>query len=174
MTKNPFKVAVASGAGLYFLWCAWEPSRWHLIDGVNLIIHEAGHFVFMPFGDFLGVAGGSLFQVIMPALFVGYFYRSGQLYSAALTLFWVGESTLNVSVYAGDAVKQQLPLLGGDGATHDWGYLLGRLGLLGATREIAGCLWLGGAATIALALYLTLKWSADEDRTGMAPVRPTR
>src|SRR6185369_8631885 len=95
-------------AGCYFLWCAWDPSNWHLIDGVNLLIHEAGHIVFMPFGEFIMIAGGSLFQVIMPAAFVVYFCRRGAAYSAALVLFWVGESLLNVSVYAKDAIKMEL------------------------------------------------------------------
>src|SRR5204862_6430498 len=87
-------------ASAYFLWCAYDPFQWHLIDGVNLVIHEAGHIVFRPFGEFMMIAGGSLFQVIMPALFVGYFCYQRQFYSAALVLFWVGESILNVSVYA--------------------------------------------------------------------------
>jgi hypothetical protein len=30
VTKNPFKVAIAVSAGLYFLWCAYDPERWHL------------------------------------------------------------------------------------------------------------------------------------------------
>ena len=61
------------------------------------------------------IAGGSLFQVIMPGLFVGYFWYHRKFYSAALVLFWVGESILNVSVYAGDSLALQLPLLGGAG-----------------------------------------------------------
>ena len=64
------KLAVAVIAALYFLWCAYDPYQWHLIDGVNLVIHEAGHLIFSPFGEFMTIAGGSLFQVIMPALFV--------------------------------------------------------------------------------------------------------
>jgi hypothetical protein len=166
--KNPFKVAVAVGAGLYFLWCALDPERWHLIDGVNLIIHEAGHVLFMPLGEFLSIAGGSLAQVILPALFVLYFYRTGQSYSAALTLFWVGESTLNVSVYAADAVHQDLPLLGGEGSTHDWNYLLDSLGLLGATPFIGGLIRLCGTLLILAALYLALRESGEEEGWGQS------
>src|SRR5438876_3982110 len=127
------KLAVAVIASLYFFWCAYDPFQWHLIDGVNLVIHEAGHIVFRPFGEFLMIAGGSLFQVIMPAVFVGYFCYQRQFYSAALVLFWVGESILNVSVYAADSVAQQLPLLGGPDSIHDWNYLLTRLNLLSET-----------------------------------------
>src|ERR1700754_1945841 len=95
------RLLMASMAGLYFLWCAWDPAQWHLIDGVNLLIHEAGHLVFMPVGEFLMIAGASLLQVIMPLSFVVYFTRHEKPYSAALVVFWVGESLLNVSVYAG-------------------------------------------------------------------------
>ena len=36
------KLIVIILAGIYFLWCAYDPMQWHLIDGVNLVIHEAG------------------------------------------------------------------------------------------------------------------------------------
>jgi len=154
---DPLRMAVALLAGLYFLWCAYDPSRWHLIDGVNLIIHEAGHIIFMPFGEFIMIAGGSLFQVLVPAVFAGYFFYRQQLYSAALVLFWVGESLLNVSVYAGDAVSMQLPLLGGQDSIHDWNYMLDRLGWLSATPKVAGVIRLAGTLTIITGLYLALK-----------------
>lgn len=130
--------------GLYSLWCVWDPHQWHLIDGANLLIHEAGHFIFMPLGEYLMIAGGSLMQVLMPALFVFYFYRNEKAYSAALVMLWVGESLLNVSVYAGDSIKMQLPLLGGQDAVHDWNYLLDRAGLLSATPKVAGVIRSGG------------------------------
>ena len=153
------KLAVAVIASLYFLWCAYDPYQWHLIDGVNLVIHEAGHLIFSPLGEFMMIAGGSLFQVIMPALFVGYFWYHHKYYSGALVLFWVGESILNVSVYAGDSVALQLPLLGGEGSFHDWNYLLSSLNLLTATTKIAGAIRLLGTATIALAAFGSIKFA---------------
>jgi len=148
MRIAPAKAIVAILASLYFLWCAYDPYQWHLIDGVNLVIHEAGHIVFMPFGEFVMIAGGSLFQVIIPLAFVLYFFKKGDTYSAALVMFWVGESVLNVSVYAGDAVSLQLPLLGGQDSVHDWNYMLERLGLLNSTAAIAGALRLLGMLII--------------------------
>ncbi len=127
--KNPLKLIVAVVASLYFFWCAYDPYQWHLIDGVNLLIHEAGHIIFSFLGEFMMIAGGSLFQIIMPALFAGYFAYQQNYYSAALVLFWVGESILNVSVYAGDSLALQLPLLGGPDTVHDWNYLLSSLRL---------------------------------------------
>jgi hypothetical protein len=154
--KISAKTVLAGIAGLYFLWCAYDPQQWHLIDGVSLVIHEAGHVVFTPFGEFVMIAGGSLFQVIVPAVFAGYFFYNRQPYSGALVLFWVGESLLNVSVYAGDAVVRQLPLLGGQDSMHDWAYLLEETGLIGSTRQIAGVIRLAGTLVIVGGLILAI------------------
>jgi hypothetical protein len=148
MNQKLPKLIVAGIASAYFLWCAYDPTQWHLIDGVNLLIHEAGHIVFRPFGEFMMIAGGSLFQVIMPLLFVGYFAYQRKFYSAALVLFWVGESILNVSVYAADSLALQLPLLGGPDSMHDWNYLLSSLNLLPATAKVAGTIRVLGTLTI--------------------------
>ncbi len=110
----------------------------------------------MPFGELLMIAGGSLFQVIVPAVFAGYFYRNKHFYSAALVTFWIGESLLNVAVYAGDAVAMQLPLLGGEDSIHDWNYLLEHLNLLSATPQIAGFIRLCGTLLIFAAIFLAL------------------
>jgi hypothetical protein len=163
MKRDSTKTLIAALVGLYFLWCAYDPARWHLIDGVNLVIHEAGHVVFMLFGGLLTVAGGSLFQVIVPAVFVAYFYRRGQIYSAALVLFWVGESLLNVSVYAGDALALELPLLGGEDSIHDWNYLLSSTGLLHATHKIAAAIRIAGTLSIFAALFFSLKLACRDD-----------
>ncbi|HZG53095.1 MAG TPA: hypothetical protein VEZ40_13245 [Pyrinomonadaceae bacterium] len=164
MERDTLKTAIAAVAGLYFLWCAADPRQWHLIDGVNLVIHEAGHVVFMPFGELLTVAGGSLFQVIVPAAFVVYFYRRGQAYSAALVLFWVGESLLNVSVYAGDALAMQLPLLGGEDSIHDWNHLLSATGRLSSTDKIAAAIRVAGTLAICAAGFFSLKYARRAGR----------
>jgi hypothetical protein len=163
MKKDTLKLIVATVASLYFLWCAYDPYQWHLIDGVNLVIHEAGHLIFSPLGEFMMIAGGSLFQVIMPALFVGYFCYHTKYFSAALVLFWVGESILNVSVYAGDSLALQLPLLGGQDSLHDWNYLLSSLNLLPATAKIAGGIRLLGTIVIALAAFGSFKFARSDE-----------
>ena len=91
---------------VYFLWIAYDPMQGSFLDLVDLPIHETGHLIFRPLGEFMSIAGGSLFQVIMPAIFVGYFIWQGKFYAASIVLFWVGQSILNVYVYAADAVHQ--------------------------------------------------------------------
>ena len=154
------KLVVAVFAGAYFLWAAAHPDEWRLIDGVNLVIHEAGHLFFRPLGEFLMIAGGSLFQVIVPAVFAGYFFLNRKYFSCALVLFWVGESLLNVSVYAADSVVMQLPLLGGNDSIHDWNYMFDRLGLLGQTAKIAFAIRALGT----LAIVFALCWAVFDTR----------
>ena len=148
------RIAVALAATAYFVYYATTPTEWHFIDNVNLIIHEAGHIIFLPFGEFMHILGGSLFQVIFPLIYVIYFYIRREYYSAALLLFWVGQNLINVSVYAGDAIAMQLPLLGGDSVIHDWNWLLSHLGILSYTPIVASTLYWLGVLVIGIAAAL--------------------
>jgi hypothetical protein len=131
-------------------------TEWHFIDGVDLIFHEAGHTIFSFFGEFIGIASGSGFQVLLPILIALHFYRSGQKISGDIALLWVGQNLLNVSVSAGDAVSMRLDLLGGDGVIHDWHYLLSSMGLLEYTHAIAMGIWSIGFLAIVLGTTLAL------------------
>ncbi len=137
---------------IYFLWIAYDPMQGSFLDLVDLPIHETGHLIFRPFGEFLSIAGGSLFQIIVPVVFVGYFTWRLQYYSAAVVLFWVGQSILNVWVYASDAVVMNLVLTSGftgsEGSFHDWNYLLTETGLIGSTKIIAGVIRAVGTLVI--------------------------
>lgn len=152
MERDPVKIVLALVLGLYFLWCAYDPFNAVFLHGVNLAIHETGHLLFRPFGEFLMVAGGSIFQVVMPLVFFGYFLWNDKPYSASIVLFWVGQSITDVSVYAADAVVMQLMLTSGltgsEGGFHDWNYLLTATGLLNQTKVIAGLIRFVGTAII--------------------------
>ena len=161
--REPYKAVIAVVAAAYFFWAVIRPSEWRLIDGVNLIIHEAGHPIFALFGEFIGIAGGTLLQIIVPTAFVLYFHFQAKPYSAALTLFWVGQSLANVSVYARDAMVMQLPLLGGDDSIHDWNYLLNSLRLLQSTPVIANMIQACALLTTAAAALLA--WHAAHAST---------
>ena len=152
MKPNIPKLIFAAVMSAYFLWIAYDPMQGSFLDNVDLAIHEAGHIFFRILGEFMGIAGGSLLQVIFPAAFVGYFFWQGQRYSAAIVVLWLGQSILNVYVYAADAQVMQIVLLGGltgsEGSFHDWNYLLSETGLLASTRTVAGVIRLAGTLTI--------------------------
>ncbi len=131
---------------------------------MNLVFHEAGHLIFGFFGQFIAVLGGSLNQVLIPAICVGAFLRTRQYASAAVALFWTGQSLADVAVYAADGRAMALPLLA-EGLIHDWNYLLGTTGLL-QRAELIGRLMFGGGALLMLgalaflALDLLRAWRA--------------
>jgi hypothetical protein len=126
------------------------PAEWRLLDAVNLAIHETGHLVFAPFGEFLGYLGGTLLQLLFPAAFVVYFARRRERFGAAVALWWVAQNCWNVSVYVADARRQALPLVGG--GEHDWAYLLGELGWLARDAALARTVHAVGVLLFAWAL----------------------
>lgn len=140
--------------GFYFLHISQNPLEWHFLDNVTLIFHEAGHVIFFFLGDFVQVAGGTIMQLVMPLTVTFYFYKRRQYFSAYVVLFWVGHSLINISVYAGDAVAMQLPLLGGDGVGHDWNYLLSHLNILQYTPIVSGVYFYLGIAVYFFAMSL--------------------
>lgn len=121
---HKIRVGGAILAALYVAPYIFRPRRFGLLDHVDLAIHEAGHLVFAPLGDIMGVAGGSLFQLIVPAAFVAYFWHAENRYAAFMVLFWLAQSMFNVATYIADARAQLLPLVGGEGVIHDWWFLL--------------------------------------------------
>ncbi len=129
------------------------------LHGVSLIIHEAGHTLFSIsriFGEtFLGeliyFAGGSLLQIIVPAIVVGNFVLTAQYYSAAVALYWVAQNFTDVAIYIKDASAMELPLLA-EGLIHDWNYILGSLNLLDWDQAIGGVVHLVGVLLFIAAL----------------------
>lgn len=146
-------VFIASAYSLYYL---VTYRTFHFIDTVDLIFHEAGHSTFLSplFGNFIHVLMGSGFQILLPVAIAGYFFYTKQRLSGAICLMWAGMNFLNVSVYAGDAVTMQLPLLGGDSSMHDWHYLLGATSLLNATPIVAGIIYGMGVLTMLAGIAL--------------------
>lgn len=145
---NPLKAGFIALVGIYGIVCAGSPSTYRFLDRVDLVFHEAGHVFFAFFGEFIGILGGSLMQVLIPAGTVAYFVWHGQRYSAAVTLFWVAQSLFNVSVYVRDARVRVLPLLGGEDTLHDWNYILARLNLLRWDQALGNVIYTVGLVTL--------------------------
>lgn len=125
-----------------------------LLDNVDLVFHEAGHVIFALGGEFIGILGGSLMQVLIPVVCGVALLQRGDRFGVALCGLWTGQSMVNVAIYVGDARQLALPLLGGEHVIHDWNYLLGRLGLLEWDRFLAGVITLLAVLTILAATVL--------------------
>jgi len=121
-----------------------------------LIFHEAGHVVFRLFGEWVSVLGGTLGQLIMPAILgCALLIKNRDPFGAAIGLWFVGVSLLDIAPYMYDALHPKLMLLSGttgeDGG-HDWIYLFSSMGLLQKAQVIAGLIHKLGALTVLLAL----------------------
>jgi hypothetical protein len=93
-----------------------------VLDTINLFIHEAGHFFFRIFGQWLHILGGSLMQCLLPLALLVVTWRQN-VHQIPWPAFWLGESMVNVSVYIRDAPVRHLKLIA-SGLIHDWWWLL--------------------------------------------------
>jgi hypothetical protein len=143
---------------VYGVICLTSPENFRLLDSVDLAIHETGHLVFAPFGEFIGFLGGTLLQLLVPLLFVGYFIRQQDRFAASVVLWWVAQNLWNISVYVADARAQALPLVGG--GEHDWAYLLGRLGLMQQDQTLSGIIYMLGVLLFAWSVWQALRFSS--------------
>jgi hypothetical protein len=117
-----------------------------LVSDIDTAIHEFGHYLFMPFGETLMILGGSLFQVLFPLIFTGYFLfgprRTRDLHAAMACLWWASINLLQVAIYAADSRAGQLMLItgqtGAESDGHDWYNLFTRWGMLEHDTIIAG------------------------------------
>ncbi len=134
----------------------WVP----ILDSANLVIHEAGHPIVGLLSGRLMVYGGTLFQLLFPALVAWHFRRRGEAVGLAFGLVWLGESLLNVARYMADARAQLLPLVGG--GEHDWTEIFSRWGVLDADTRIAGfTAFLGWGLMLAALVWLFKTWLED-------------
>jgi hypothetical protein len=114
---------------------------------IVLPIHEAGHLLFIPFGRFMTVLGGSLLQVLLPlVLMASFMFGFGgsrrDNFAASLMLWWAAMAIIDLAPYIWDAFDPKMMLLGGktgaESDGHDWQNILGDLGLIKRAHLIAG------------------------------------
>jgi hypothetical protein len=73
------------------------------LHGVNLVFHEAGHILLLPFGPLLTALSGSLTQIAIPLLCLVALARHGDRFGASVALWWTGESLLDLAPYIANA-----------------------------------------------------------------------
>ncbi len=152
---------------LYFIFNGidWEVIGGSFMHNINLMFHEFGHLFFSPFGEFMTILGGSLFQVLWPWTFLfAFLLKYRDTFAASLMLWWSGQSFVDLSPYIADAYYRGLPLVGGGGEeSHDWGNLLTMTGMLESYLTIARLSFFIGstmmvAAMVWAALALRQQW----------------
>jgi len=126
------------------------------LHGPLLLFHEAGHLLFRPFGEWMAVLGGTLGQLLMPAIVVvAFLWKNRDPFGAAVGLWLLGVSLLDVAPYMYDAFDPQLTLLNGgvgEAGGHDWIYLFESMGLRAQAQWIGALTHRLGALVLLLAL----------------------
>jgi hypothetical protein len=160
----------AAGFVAYIAYWTWSGDGWvPLVDSANFAVHEAGHPLTALFSGRLAVYGGTVAQLLFPAVCMLEFWRRRWTVSYALCAIWLGQSLLNVARYVADARAMQLPLAGfSDHPLHDWNLILSRWGLLQQDLVLATGLrvvaWLGIAAGLGFLAYR--RWDESGERPG--------
>jgi len=156
-----FKSIFILALGVYGIRGAFDVRKLWLIDGANLLFHEAGHVIFQILGEFMGMLGGTLMQLLIPAGLAIAFFVQEKKYSASVMLFWYGENFFSMSTYVKDAQTQALPLVGGE--IHDWNYLLGKLHWLQYDQWIGSAIWLFGFLVVITSMVSGVYFSRRSD-----------
>jgi hypothetical protein len=137
------------------------------LHNVDLPIHEFGHVLFRPFGEWMMYLGGSLFQCLLPALIgVAFIWKQREPFGAAFCLWWTAENLLDVAPYIGDAKFMALPLTGewNDEVAemhvlrHDWHNILGSLGMINSAPTLASAVHTIGAGLMVLSWLWAGAW----------------
>jgi len=142
---------------LLLVYLAAHHSELTLLDNVHLPIHEGGHLLFGWLGATPGLWGGTILQLLVPALLAAAFVVRGDLPGTTFCAVAFFHSLTGVATYMSDALRRELPLVTvgapADEAEHDWVHIFSNLGVLPhaiqigtATRVIA---WLGLLGTMA-------------------------
>ncbi len=124
---------------------------------VDLVFHEAGHVIFIPFGTFMKILGGTLGQLIMPiVVMVALVVTNRDNFGGSVGLWWLGQSMMDCAPYIADARALKLPLLGGGTGqdrpgAHDWENILLDLNLIQHDLQIGAAVHVMGAIVMLIA-----------------------
>jgi hypothetical protein len=141
---------------LYSLWLMFF-YRYHFIDGANLLFHEAGHFVFSGFGLVVHFLGGSIGQLIFPAVCIASFVKRRQFFEASVCGVWFGENLINIGWYMSDAKTMAIPLVGG--GIHDWNWLFSKAGILEHCRAVSTFVHILAAGILLYSVFIMYRSS---------------
>lgn len=141
----------------YIGFFAFSGDRWvPIVDGANLLFHEAGHPLVGLFSERAMVYGGTWGQLAFPVVAMVMFWRQRQTLSLGMASLWLAENGLNIGRYMADARVQELPLVGG--GEHDWTEILSRWQVLPYDTVLASLLR-GGCVLWMVMTLLVLWWA---------------
>ncbi len=113
----------------------------NLINGANMIVHEAGHGIcyLLPCPQFFTSLNGTLFQLALPMIFIYYYYKRENRVLAGLGSIWLAQNLVYVAWYMSYSQTPNLyPFFLGGSAIHDFWYIFSQLGVLEYDWLISG------------------------------------
>jgi hypothetical protein len=153
---------------LFLLYAFFDRSGFLILDYVNLLIHEGGHFFFSWFGNTIMIVGGTLGELLVPLLCAIYFFWQRETTGFAFSIFWFFENFPYIGAYMADARTASLPLVGSEES--DWTILFTQWGLLAQDQKIGGAMRTFGY----LGMLVTMGWLANRLRQNAAPRHDSR
>ncbi len=155
-------VASVGFAWLLYLLKTDDDGFLFIVDHANLAFHEAGHVIFGILGSTLGLYGGTLGQLTIPAIVGVAFWVQREPVGCSVAGVWFFQNFLNIARYMADARAQLLPLVGG--GDHDWTNIFGRWGVLSSDTAIAsGVTVAGWLGMLAVWGWLAWRWGFASD-----------
>lgn len=128
-----------------------------MLDNVHLVIHEGGHLLFGWLGETPELWGGTILQLLVPALLTVAFAVRRELPGTVFCCIAFFHSLTGVATYMIDALRRELPLVTvgapADEAQHDWVRIFSSLGVLPHAIQIGNTVrliaWCGMIGTLA-------------------------
>jgi len=142
---------------LLLFYLAMHFTEMTLLDNVHLPIHEGGHLLFGWLGETMGLWGGTLLQLLVPALLAVSFAVRRDLPGTTFCSLAFFHSLTGVATYMIDALRLELPLVTvgaiADESMHDWVNIFTRLGVLPHATQIGNTVrvlaWIGMLGAVA-------------------------
>jgi hypothetical protein len=155
--------------GSLLLYLALNWGQLTLLDNIHLPIHEGGHLLFGWLGDTLGLWGGTLLQLLVPALLAVSFAVRREIPGTAFCAFAFFHSLTGVATYMADALRLELPLVTvgaiADESQHDWVRIFTSLGLLPHAIQIGNftrlVAWAGMVGSVAWLVWRGSRQTMD-------------
>lgn len=119
------------------------PNYFSILEGVNYLVHEAGHLIALPFGRVLEVINGTLLECLVPVIFLVAFLKQGEFFGASFCFGWLSTAFFYASWYISTAQQT-------DNWNHDWFQMLSTMGILMYNHQIA---FLVKSAAVILMLF---------------------
>ena len=129
------------------------PMVFNSLTWIGFVVHELGHLALRIAPPWFTVAGGTFFQLALPAGAIIMFIRQRDDAAACFAVCWLAISLVHSADYIADARIQRLDMgmsanfwsmatqqsVRPDELSHDWEYLLSSVGMLEWDRLIATC-----------------------------------